>query len=206
MISKNITKIRKKINPNVQLIVVTKNRTVSQIEQAIQSGATIIGENRVQEAREKFPKLKSSVQKHFIGHLQTNKVKYVVPLFNMIQSVDSLYLAEKIDQIAAKHNKKMPVLLEVNIANDQKKYGFTEQELRANLSKLQTLPNLQIQGLMTIVPYFDDPEEARPFFRQMKNLQTELNLPELSMGMSNDFRIAAEEGATMVRIGTAIFA
>ncbi|MBT5016114.1 YggS family pyridoxal phosphate-dependent enzyme [Candidatus Peregrinibacteria bacterium] len=206
MISKNITKIRKKIDPNVQLIVVTKNRTPEEIEAAIQAGATIIGENRVQEAREKFPKLKSSVQKHFIGHLQTNKVKYVVPLFDMIQSVDSLYLAEKIDQIAAKHNKKMPVLLEVNIANDPQKYGFTEQELRTILPELHTLPNLQIKGLMTIVPYFEDPEKARPYFHQMKKLQTELNFPELSMGMSNDYQIAAQEGATMVRIGTAIFA
>ncbi len=205
MISKNIVKIRSKIGPEIELVAVTKNRTVTEIEAAIAAGATIIGENRIQEAQEKFPKLKIPVTKHFIGHLQTNKAKPAVELFDMIESVDSLRLAHKINDEAAKQNKKIPILLEVNIAKDPNKFGLNKTELRDNLPKLQTLPNLEIRGLMTIVPYFKNPEEARPYFRQMKTLQTKLNLKELSMGMTNDYEIAAQEGATIVRIGSAIF-
>ncbi len=205
MISKNIQAIRTKISPNVKLIVVTKNRTVAQIEEAISAGVTIIGENRIQEAQEKFPKLSSPIQKHFIGHLQTNKVKLAVELFDLIESVDSLRLAHKINNEATKQSKKMPILLQVNIADDPNKFGLTETELRDNLAELQALPNLEIRGLMTIVPYFENPENARPHFKKIKTLQADLNLPELSMGMSNDYEIAAQEGATMIRIGSAIF-
>jgi PLP dependent protein len=205
VISNNIKCIRSEIGPKVELVAVTKNRTATQIEESIQAGITIIGENRIQEAASKFPKLSSPVTKHFIGHLQTNKVKLAVELFDLIQSVDSLRLAQKINQEATRQQKTMPILLEVNIAKDPKKYGFTPDETSSLLPEIQALSNIEVRGLMTIVPYFEDPEQTRSFFKQIKTLQTKLALPELSMGMSNDYHIAVQEGATIVRIGSAIF-
>lgn len=186
-------------------MAVTKNRTIPQIKEAIQAGITCIGENRVQEAAQKLPLLPSSVEKHFIGHLQTNKVKQAVELFDVIESVDSLRLAKKISEEAVLQNKTMTVFLEINIANDPRKYGLTPDQARTLLPQFQTLSNLKISGLMTIVPYFKNPEQTRPFFKKMKKLQTELNLPELSMGMSNDYHIAIKEGSTIMRLGTVIF-
>lgn len=188
-----------------KLVVVTKNRSVKEIEKAISKGITCIGENRIQEAKEKFAKLTIPVEKHFIGHLQTNKVKQAIELFDWIESVDSIRLAQKINIEAEKQEKCIPILLQVNIAEDPNKYGFTEQELPEILKTLHALPYLDIRGLMTIVPYEEDPEKTRPHFQKMKQLQKALNLSELSMGMSNDYEIAIQEGATIVRIGSAIF-
>lgn len=204
MISKNIKRIRSEIGQNVCLIAVTKNRALTEINQAIQAGVTCIGENRIQEAAQKFPHL-PLIEKHFIGHLQTNKIKLAVELFDVIESVDSLRLAQKISEEAIKQNKTMTIFLEINIAADPQKYGLTPAEALTISPQIQALPNLKLRGLMTIVPYFDDPEQTRPFFKSMKQLQTKLNLPELSMGMSNDYLIALKEGATIVRIGTVIF-
>ncbi len=201
----NIERIRKTVGPHVKVIAVTKNRSISEINEAIDAGINIIGENRIQEAQKKFLELTSPVKKHFIGHLQTNKVKTAVELFDMIESVDSLKLAKKIDQAATSRGSAIPIFLQVNIANDPSKYGFSPDELEAALKTVSKLPHLELRGLMTIVPYYKNPEDARPHFQKMKQLQKKYDLPELSMGMSNDYEVAAQEGATLVRISSAIF-
>lgn len=211
----NFRKIKNQIGPNVELIAVTKNRSISDIEQVIEAGATTIAENRIQEARDKFPQLPSSVQKHLIGHLQTNKTKFAVSLFDMIQSVDSLRLAEALNTEAQKINRVMPILIQVNVAADEKKSGFALEDIFCPIKAIGAdFAHLKIKGLMTIVPHTDDPENARPHFRRLKELFDALTLTafpnvdmeQLSMGMSNDYRVAVEEGATMVRIGSALFA
>ncbi len=202
MIKENLDRLG--IPSNVKLIAVTKTRTVEEIKEAIISGITCIGENRVQEANEKFPLL-PKVEKHMIGSLQTNKVRLAVELFDMIQSVDSVKLAKEIDKRCEAINKVMPVLVEVNIGGESNKYGIKLEDVKSFVKEISQLKNISIQGLMCVAPLVS-PEEARPYFKKMKQAFESINgLKWLSMGMSNDFAIAIEEGATLVRVGTAIF-
>jgi len=196
----------KKINPNAEICVVTKTQPIEKILEAIDAGAKIIGENRIQEAEEKFPSLPSSVEKHLIGHLQRNKVKKAVQLFNVIQSVDSLRLAKKINRECEKINKIMPIMLEVNTSSEEQKYGFLPEEVLENATKIQELKNLETIGLMTVAKYETNPENCRPSFQQLQTLYSKLStLRHLSMGMTNDYKIALEAGSSLVRVGTRIF-
>jgi len=203
-------------NPEeVKLIAVTKTVTVLQIKEAIDAGLRTFGENRVQEAKAKIEELSAgwtmpSVSWHLIGHLQKNKAKYSVRLFDLIHSLDSAELAEELNSQAEKIGRVQEVLLEVKLSPEETKHGVARAELLQFLKMAQALKHLRIRGLMTIPPFFEHPEEARPYFRKLRELRDEAGsaghpLPELSMGMSNDFEVAIEEGATMVRIGTAIF-
>ena len=198
---------------DVILCAVTKNHSADEINQAIDAGVTDIGENRVQEILEKYENVKD-VNWHMIGHLQTNKVKYIIDKVCMIHSVDSLRLADEINKRAGQHGKVMDILVEVNAAEDEAKFGVdvesTETLVMDILSKCE---NIRIRGLMTIAPYEEDPEDVRPYFRCMKELydrlseikHPSLDFKYLSMGMSNDRVVAVEEGSTMIRVGTAIF-
>ena len=199
---------------DIKLVVVTKEVDSSKIKEAIKAGVTILGENYVREAKEKIAEIGHDIQWHMIGHLQTNKAKYAVRLFDMIQSVDSLRLAQELNKQAKKLNKGFQVLIQVNISGEEPKFGVSPQEVHSLISQIsENMENLSIQGLMTMPPYFDDPERTRPYFKALRELRDRIalseirnvTLGELSMGMSNDYEIAIEEGATIVRIGTAIF-
>ncbi len=202
-------------NPEtVRLVAVTKTVPMPRIQQAISAGAAIVGENYIQEAREKFnafPLL--DVSWHFIGHLQSNKAKYAVRIFDLIHSVDSLKLAEALDKAAGNAGKRQDILLQVNVSGETRKSGVSMEEAPELVRSVAALPHLRVRGLMTMPPFFDTPESARPFFRALRELATRIDqaaLPnvrmhELSMGMSGDYEVAIQEGATLVRIGTAIF-
>jgi pyridoxal phosphate enzyme (YggS family) len=198
---------------SVRLVVVTKTVDHERIKEAVDAGATIFGENRVQEARGKVEKLGGVASWHLIGHLQVNKAKYAVKLFDLIHSVDSLELAAEIDKQAAKIGKKQNVLVEVNIAGEASKAGMAVKKAPALVREIAKHNNIAIQGLMTIPPFSEEPEDSRPYFCVLRELSETLageNIPnaamkELSMGMSGDFEVAIEEGATMVRVGTLIF-
>lgn len=199
----------------VTLIAVTKTFPASAVKEALSAGITDIGESRIQEAQSKFLELGDAAQgitKHLIGHLQTNKAKKAVELFDLIQSVDSLYLAEEIDKQANKLGKTQECLLEVKVSGEDAKFGCAPQDAEAFLEQSRNLSHVRFRGVMTIAPYFDTPEQARPYFRAAREIFERLKAnncfsgePVLSMGMSNDFEVAVEEGATMVRVGTAIF-
>jgi hypothetical protein len=202
MLKENLAKLG--IPSNVKLIAVTKTRTVEEIKESINAGIICIGENRVQEAEEKFPYL-PKVEKHLIGSLQTNKVRLAVELFDMIQSVDSLKLAKEIDKRCEAISKVMPVLVEVNIGEEFNKHGIKLEYVESFVKEISQLSNISVQGLMCVAPLVN-PEEARPYFKKMKQTFDSINgLKWLSMGMSNDYKVAIEEGSNMVRIGTAIF-
>lgn len=189
----------------VSVIGITKGFPAVFVEEAIRAGLTDIGENRVQEARSKFDELSGRGVRprwHLVGHLQTNKVRTAVGLFDIIHSVDSLRLAEVIDRQAA---APVQVLMEVNVAGETTKYGFAPDEVRAACAKMASLGKLDLLGLMTVAPLVSDPEDVRPVFRRLRELRDALGLRHLSMGMTDDFEVAVEEGATMVRIGRAIF-
>ena len=190
---------------DVTLIAVSKTVSAEGILSAYQAGLRNFGENRVQEVQSKWPQL-ANIQpqpiKHLIGHLQSNKVKAALELFDFIHSLDSLDLAEVISRKAA---RRFPVLMEVNVAGESSKNGFSVAALIGAYAAIAKLPNLEVRGLMTVAPQVDDPEEVRPVFRQLRQLKDSLGLPDLSMGMSNDFETAIEEGATMIRLGRAIF-
>lgn len=195
----------------IELLAVSKTYASSTIEQAYAEGQMLFGENRVQELLEKVPQLPKQLQWHLIGHLQKNKVRKIMPLISAIHSIDSLSIANSVNRIASELGLKIPIYLQVNISHDQAKFGFTPTEIPAALDHLQTLPHLQIVGLMTIPEYSAAPEQTRPHFSALRDLRDQLkrssNLPlqGLSMGMSHDFPIAIEEGATIVRVGSAIF-
>jgi len=194
-------------SPNeITLIAVTKGLTARVVDDAVKAGVRHVGENRVQEAMEKIGHL-STLQPHptwhMIGHLQTNKVKTAVEIFDIIHSIDSLRLAQA---LSGRAKKTIPVLLQVNIAQEEPKSGFSEIELSKAIVEINHLPGLEIKGLMTIAPLVSNPEEVRPIFRSLRELRDSLGLEHLSMGMSDDFEVAVEEGATMLRIGRAIFA
>ena len=187
----------------IRLIAVTKKVSTGNIRQAAECGISHIGENRLQEALPKREALHDvPLTWHFIGHLQTNKAKKAVETFDWIQSVDRAELAEKLNQSTA---KAIPVLIEVKLHEEGKKSGIAESALGPLVEQFRQYPQLQLRGLMAIPPFFENPEDVRPYFRKLRRLGEQFGLPELSMGMSNDFEVAVEEGATMVRIGTALF-
>jgi pyridoxal phosphate enzyme (YggS family) len=196
---------------SVALLAVAKTQPPEAVKAAAELGLSLFGENKVQEAKAKIPLCPGRLRWHMIGHLQTNKCRDAVALFAMIQSVDSLPLAQEIARRAEQAAKTMPVLLEVNVAGEASKFGYAPDRLMAEFKALNGLPRIEIHGLMTLPPWTAEPEKVRPHFRRLRELKEQCEqilgapLPHLSMGMTGDFEIAIEEGATMVRIGTALF-
>ncbi|MBN2119957.1 MAG: YggS family pyridoxal phosphate-dependent enzyme [Candidatus Omnitrophica bacterium] len=213
MIKNNTKKIIACLPENVTLVAATKKRVVQEILEVLEAGVKILGESYVSEAGEKINLIGNKAEWHLIGHLQKNKVKKAVEMFDLIQSLDSLELANVIDAECKKINKVMPALIEINIAKEPQKYGFMPEEVNESVRKIVTLGNIKIMGLMTMGPFRDNPEGLRPYFRQAKDLfdsakslhHDNLTWRYLSMGMSDSFKIAIEEGANMVRIGTGLF-
>ena len=223
MITENLEQVRRNIveackavnrDPSeVTLISVSKTKPVSMLQEAYDAGSRDFGENKVQEIMDKYPQLPSDIRWHMIGHLQRNKVKYIVDKVALIHSVDSLRLAETIENEAAKHNVTVPILIEVNVAQEESKFGLKTEEVLSLVESIAVLPHINIKGLMTIAPYVEDPEENREIFRELKKLSVDIaakninnvNMSVLSMGMTGDYQVAVQEGATMVRVGTGIF-
>jgi len=198
-------------DPNeIKLVAVSKTVEVAQVKEAIEAGVSILGENYVQEAQKKIEEIGHPVSWHFIGHLQSNKAKYAIRLFDMIHSLDSIPLAEELNRRAEQADRGIHVMVEVNLSKEATKFG-TDEERVLNLAKrIHHLHHLSLEGLMTMPPYFDSPEMSRPYYIALRELKERIvneGIPvkELSMGMSNDFETAIEEGATYVRVGTAIF-
>lgn len=195
----------------VTLLAVSKNQPPERVTEAARLGLTLFGENRVQEARQKIPLCPGHLSWHFIGHLQSNKAREAVALFGMIQGVDRPDLARELQRQAALQARRVPVLLEVNVAGESSKFGWDPDRLPAALAEWKDFDRLEIHGLMTVAPYATDPERVRPVFRRLRELRDRcadvlgVPLPVLSMGMSGDFPVAVEEGATLVRLGTALF-
>ncbi len=197
----------------IRLMAVSKTVEPERIRQAIDAGVGLLGENYVQEAREKIPAVGQTVQWHMIGHLQTNKVKYVVTLFDWIHSVDRLELAQELSRRAGQHGRTLNVLIEVNVSGEASKNGARPADVLELARQVAALPNLSVRGLMTMPPYSDDPENSRPYFVALRRLRDELAaaalpgvaMAELSMGMTDDFEVGIEEGATIIRVGRAIF-
>lgn len=212
-IKENVKKLLQELPPGVELVAAAKQQSPERILAAIEAGIRIIGENYVQEAQAAFQVIGRQVQWSFIGHLQKNKVKKAVEIFDLIETVDSIELAEEINKRAAAQNKIMPVLIEVNSGREPQKFGVFPEKVEELARTLTQFPNLKLSGLMTMGPFEDNPEEARPYFRETRQLfdyLKSLNLPGteiriLSMGMTSSYRVAIEEGATRVRIGTKIF-
>ena len=196
---------------DIQLVAISKTHPAEKVREASEAGQTLFGESRVQEARAKIPDLASNLRWHFVGHLQKNKVRQALPLFEMIHSVDSLALAQDINRVAQEEGLHPRVLLEVNVAGEGSKFGFTPEQLREQMETLLAMQRLSIEGLMCIPPVTVESEDSRKFFVQLRELRDSLDnefnmkLPQLSMGMTKDFPIGIEEGATLVRVGTAIF-
>ena len=223
MVIENLKKVEDKITAaclragrareDVTLIAVSKTKPESMVEEAYSVGQRDFGENKVQEICRKIEVLPQDIRWHMIGHLQRNKVRQVVGKACMIHSVDSLRLAEAISQEAVKQDSIVPVLIEVNVAQEESKFGVTTEETIALIEAAEKLPHISIRGLMTIAPFVEDPEENRPIFRKLKQLSVDIaakninnvTMSVLSMGMTNDYEVAIEEGATMVRVGTGIF-
>ena len=223
MVAENLEQVRKNIElackeagrdpKEVTLISVSKTKPVSMLQEAYDAGSRDFGENKVQEIMDKVPQLPSDIRWHMIGHLQRNKVKYIVDKVALIHSVDSLRLAETIEHEAAKHNVTIPVLIEVNVAQEESKFGLKTEEVLSLVESVAAFPHIHIEGLMTIAPYVEDPEENRGIFRQLNKLSVDIaakninnvNMSVLSMGMTGDYQVAVQEGATMVRVGTGIF-
>ena len=196
---------------DVELVAITKTHPAEKVREAVEAGQTLFGESRVQEARAKIPELSSNIRWHFVGHLQKNKVRQALPLFEMIHSVDSFALAQDINRIAEEEGLYPRVLLEVNVAGEGSKFGFAPDDLREKMEALLGLPRLSLEGLMCVPPLAVESEDSRKFFVQVRELRDSLEkefnmkLPQLSMGMTQDFAIGIDEGATLVRVGTAIF-
>lgn len=223
MIKDNIKQVEERIQAacdrsgrkreDVTLIAVSKTKPVSAIYEVMETGIIDFGENKVQELTDKIETISEPLNWHMIGHLQRNKVKYIVDKVKLIHSVDSLRLAEQINQEAMKKNVDVDILIEVNIADETSKFGLNTEEVIDLVKKVSTLQNVHIKGLMTVAPFTDNPEENRPYFRNLKQLAVDINcknidnvtMSVLSMGMTGDYEIAIEEGATMVRVGTGIF-
>ncbi|TSA49896.1 YggS family pyridoxal phosphate-dependent enzyme [archaeon] len=211
MIEENVKAILAGLPPGVLLVAAAKTRTADDIKRAINAGVSIIGENYLQEAEVAYTAIGKGVSWHFIGYLQRNKVKKAVRIFDMIETVDSLRLAVKLDKECAKLGKVISVLVEVNSGLESQKTGVFPQEVEGLINKLASMKNLKVEGLMTMGPRFGEPEKARPYFRETKRLFDKFqNLPNvrmryLSMGMSNTYQIAIEEGANIVRIGAKLF-
>ena len=196
---------------DVRLVAVSKTYPPAVIQEAWNAGQHVFGENRVQDALPKIAELPAKAEWHFIGHLQSNKIRKALPAFTLIHGVDNLELAQQINRIAGEMGLTANILLEINVSGEATKFGFSPADLRENLEGLLCLPNIRINGLMTMAPYSEDPETARPVFSKLRILRDELAaktgqaLRELSMGMSGDFEVGIEEGATIVRIGSSIF-
>jgi pyridoxal phosphate enzyme (YggS family) len=212
-ISDNVKAILRKLPEHIQLVAAAKTRTIEEIREAVDAGIRIIGENYVQEAVPVFESLDRKVNYHFIGHLQRNKIKKAVQIFDMIETVDDLKIAEEIDKQSEQIGKIMPVLIEVNSGREPQKFGVLPEDLESLIRDLSALQHIEVNGLMTMGPFSGDPESARPYFIETRkcfeNLKS-LDLPNirmifLSMGMSNTYPIAIKEGANIVRIGTKIF-
>ena len=212
-IQTNYRTIREEIPEDVLLVAVTKTHSPFEINQAIEAGATDIGENKVQEILDKYDAVKP-VRWHMIGHLQTNKVKYIIDKVCLIHSVDSLKLAKEIDKRAAQHELIMDILIQINPAEEDSKFGLTLADAPALIDEISaSCPNIRIKGLMSVAPFADDPEEVRPYFAAVKKLydkyrddqRDNLDFQYLSMGMSHDYQVAIMEGSNLVRVGSAIF-
>src|SRR6266513_2907109 len=220
-ITENLERVRERImqaavkagrsTSDIELVAITITHPAEKVREALGTGQTLFGESRVQEARAKILELPSNLRWHFVGHLQKNKIRHALPLFEMIHSVDSLALAEDVNRIAEEEGLHPRVLLEVNVAGEGSKFGFHPEKLRNEMEALLALPRLSIEGLMTIPPIAEEAEASRKYFVQLRELRARLqtefhvDLAQLSMGMTEDFVVAVEEGATLVRIGTAIF-
>lgn len=197
----------------VTLIAVSKTKPVETLQEAYDLGVRIFGENKVQELTAKYEALPKDIHWHMIGHLQTNKVKYIIDKAELIQSVDSLKLAETIEKEAAKHDLIADILVEVNVAEEESKFGMKMEEVIPFVEKVSAFPHVRVRGLMTIAPFVEDPEENRSIFADLHKLYIDIKkknhdndtVSVLSMGMTNDYEVAIEEGATMVRVGTGIF-
>lgn len=223
MVKENLAEVEKKVlaaceragrNPDdVTLIAVSKTKPIEMIEEAIEYGKKEFGENKAQEMKQKYEALPKDIVWHFIGHLQTNKVKYVVGRASLIHSVDSLHLAEAIEKESAKKNVISDILIEVNVAGEESKFGLNTEETEELVRSISKLPHIRIKGLMTIAPFVDNPEDNRDIFRSLKELSVDIQsknidnvlMDILSMGMTGDYEVAIEEGATHVRVGTGIF-
>ncbi|MDD5014919.1 MAG: YggS family pyridoxal phosphate-dependent enzyme [Atribacterota bacterium] len=197
----------------IKLVAVSKTATIEQIKEAINAGVKIIGENKVHEAKEKYHILTADIEWHLVGHLQTNKAKYAVEIFDLIHSVDSIKLAKEIDRRSLQFGKISNVLVEVNVSGEETKYGIKPEEVEPFIEEISEFPKIWVRGLMTIAPMVKDKEETRPYFRKLRELSKEIKskniknvkMDYLSMGMTEDFEIAIEEGDNMVRIGRGIF-
>lgn len=223
MLAENLKDVEEKIleacqksgrkREEVTLVAVSKTKPVEMLQEAYDLGIRVFGENKVQEITAKYPELPKDIRWQMIGHLQRNKIKYIIDKVEMIHSVDSLRLAEAIDHEAEKKGVIMPVLIEVNVAEEESKFGFNREEVLNFIMEASKLSHIQIHGLMTIAPYVEDPEENRMVFRQLKDLSVDIakknidnvTMNVLSMGMTGDYQVAIEEGSTMVRVGTGIF-
>jgi pyridoxal phosphate enzyme (YggS family) len=213
MVKENVAQIRREIPEGVVLVAAAKTRTPQEILEAVDAGITIVGENYVKEAEAAFAVVGDRCRWHMIGHLQRNKVKRAVELFDMIETVDSLRLAREIEKRCARIGKVMPVLIEINSGREPQKTGVLPERAVGLIREIAALPHLQVRGLMTMGPRFGDPEAARPYFVETRRLFEEIEalklsgieMKVLSMGMSNTYKIAIEEGATLVRVGTKLF-
>lgn len=213
MIKENVQRILVELPKGIQLVAAAKTRTPEEIRQAVEAGLEIIGENYVQEAEQAFQVIGNRVQWHMIGHLQRNKVKKAVRIFDMIETVDSMRLAQEIDKSCRKMGKTMPILIEINSGEETQKAGVMPGNAPELIKGMSALENIRVMGLMTMGPFTGDPEDARPYFVKTKEIFEELKkmtlprveMKHLSMGMSNSYRVALEEGANVVRIGTNIF-
>ena len=213
MIAENVKALLSELAKSVELVAAAKTRTPEEIIEAVEAGVRIVGHNYVQEAARSIAAVGRRCRWHFIGHLQTNKAKAAVEIFDMIETVDSARLAHELDKRAAAAGRTMPILIEVNSGREPQKHGIFPEDVEALAREIAMLPNLRIEGLMTMGPFEGDPEEARPYFRETRRVFDALTAAEipgismthLSMGMTHSYRVAIEEGATMVRIGTGIF-
>jgi len=213
VITNNVKQILAELPPGVELVAAAKSKTPEEILEAAEAGVKIVGENYVQEAAAAFSVVGQRVKWDFIGHLQTNKVKKAIEIFDMIETVDSMELAAEIDKRCGAAGKSMPILIEINSGEEEQKFGVRPADTEALIREIAIFKNIKIQGLMTMGPFEGDPENSRPYFKTTKRLFEEiktLDLPGvemkyLSMGMTNSYRVAIEEGANMIRIGTKIF-
>ena len=223
MVSENLEQVKANIEAackrvgrdpkDVRLVAVSKTKPISLIEEAIEAGQDTFGENKVQEMCDKMEVLPDNIKWHMIGHLQRNKVKYIAGKVELIHSVDSIRLAKQISDEAQKQSIEIPVLLEVNVAREESKFGFFTEETEDACREISKMPGIRVKGLMTSAPYVANPEDNRMYFRQLKQLCVDINaknidninMDVLSMGMTNDYIVAIEEGATHIRVGTAIF-
>jgi pyridoxal phosphate enzyme (YggS family) len=222
-IAENVARVRERMEAaarragrdpgKIRLVAVSKTVESDRIRQALEAGVDSLGENYVQEAQKKIEELGRGTAWHFIGHLQSNKAKAAVRLFDYVHSVDSLRLAQELSRVAGQQNKVLPVLLQINLGQETTKFGALQDDTLRLLEQMGLLPGISVKGLMTLPPFFDNPEESRPYFHVLRDLAEAVSrrkiagvsMEELSMGMSNDFETAIEEGATLVRVGTAIF-